>query len=177
MERGHCIAGLACIIILILVVQGSAAGSIDRAVVKTGDSTYRITLQFPEGTVTGVTETVSGGMDIQEVSLPDEQYQIDGTTLFLAVIGDSNVSYIVTTMPGEPGEISGTCQDMLTGVKGTIPGARISGSGNVEILSGTPAGTAPAKDARPTATPIEPGLLFIALCAGGLLYLWRRGER
>ncbi len=175
MERGHCIAGLACTILLILIVQVSVAGTIDRVVEKTGDSTYRITLQFPEESVTGVTEIVSTGMEIRNVSLPAGQYQVDGTILSLAVIGERDVSYILQGSPGESGEITGTYQDMITGMKGALPDARISGSGDIEISSGDSAGIPSAEDVQPTATPLEPGLLIIAFGAGGMFSLLRRG--
>lgn len=177
MERGHLIAGLVCIIFLILFVQGSEAGTIDRFVEKTGDSTYRITLQFPEESVTGVTEIVSRGMEIQNVSLPAGQYQVDGTTLSLAVIRERDVSYTLQGSPGESGEIIGTYQDMITGEKGNLPDARISGSGDIEISPGDSAGITSAEDVRPTATPLEPGLLLIAFGAGGLFSLLRRGTQ
>lgn len=177
MKKGHLIAGIACILILILVVQGATAGLIERSVIPAGNSTYRVLLQIPEETVTGITETISGGMDYGEISLSPGQYQINGTTLSLAVIGEREVSYLLTTKPGEPGEISGTYKDMLAGEEGNLPGARISGSGSVEITPAAIEDLSSREDAGANTTPLDPGLFVVALCTGGLLSLSRMEKR
>lgn len=177
MERGHLIAGTACLILLILVIQGTIAGSIDRSVVQVNDTTYRVMLQIPGETVAGITETLSGGMECTGVSLATGQYQIDGTTLSMAIIGEPEVSYLVRVKPGEAGEIRGTYRDMLTGEEGTLPGAGISGLGSVEITPADGDTIPPADDARPRPTPLEPGILVLALCAWGLLFTFRRAMR
>ena len=177
MERGHLAAGTVCLLILILVAQASAAGVHERAITPEGNSTYRVSHQFPEGTVSGITETVSGGMSYKEISLPPEQYQIEGTTLFLAIIREREVSYIVTGKPGTPAEITGTFQDMNTGERGNLPGARISSSGSVEIIDAAVNSPLPGNDARSRPAPLEPVLFIVALCAAGFLCSLRRRSR
>lgn len=177
MERGHLTAGTVCLLILILVVQASATGVYERAIIPEGDSTYRVSLQFPEGTVSGITETASSGMSYKEISLPPEQYRIEGTTLFLAIIGEREVSYLVTGKPGTPAEITGTYHDMNTGEQGNLPSAKISGSGSVEIIDAAVNTSLSGNDARSRPAPLEPGLLVVALCAAGLLYSIRRRSR
>lgn len=175
MERGHLIGGVACLMLVILVVQGAVAGSMERTVVKMNESTYRVTFQIPGETVAGITDVVSGGILIGDVSLPPDQFRIEGTTLSLAVIGEREVSYLVTLTPGEPGEITGTFKDMMTGQEGNLPGARISGLGTVEILNAPQQKpvSGEASDARPA--PMQPGLIVIAVGAGGLACsFWRR---
>ncbi len=177
MERGHLTAGTASLLILILLAQVSAAGVYERAIIPEGDSTYRVSLQFPEGTVSGITETVLSGMTYKEISLPPEQYRIEGTTLFLAIIQEREVSYLVTGKPGMTAEITGTYQDIITGEKGNLPGARISSSGSVEIIDAAVSSSLPGNDARSQHAPLEPVLFVVALCAAGLLYSLRRRSR
>lgn len=178
MEHGPLTAGAACLLLLVLVAQASAvAGAPERSVVPAGDSTYRVTLLFPEGTVTGITEIIPGGMSVREISLPPEQYQVDGTTLILALIGEPEVSYLVIVKPGEPGEITGTYQDMLTGEVHTLPGAAISGSGSVEITGASAPVPVSGNDGKGRPAPMDPALFVSALCAAGLLYWARRSAK
>jgi len=177
MKRGHLAAEVACILILILLAQASAASVYERAIIPQGDSTYRVSLQFPEGTISGITETISSGMTCKEISLPPEQYRIEGTTLFLAIIEEREVSYLVTGKPGMTAEITGTYQNMITGEKGNLPGARISSSGSVEIIDAAVNNSLPGNDARSQHAPLEPVLFVVALCAAGLLYSLRRRSR
>lgn len=177
MERRRLISKVACLMLLILVIQGAVAGSVERSVVRMNDTTYRITLQFPGETITGINDRVSGGIQIGEVSLPVDQYRIEGTTLSLAVIKEREASYLVTLKAGEPAEISGTYKDMLTGKEGNLPGARISGTGTVEIIDALQHEPVSGKttDARPA--PMEPGIFIVAVCAGCLACsVWRKAQ-
>lgn len=174
MKQGCFTAGTACLLILLIVVQGSAAGILERSVIPAGDSTYTIILRIPENTVAGITETISGGMNYGEISLPAEQYRIEGTTLSLAVIGEREVSYLITGKPGMTAEITGTFQDMNTGEKGNLPGARISSSGSVEIIDAAVNTSQPGNDARRQPAPLKPALMIIVFFLAGLLYSIRR---
>jgi hypothetical protein len=156
------------------MVQGVAAGSIERSVIPAGNSTYRIVFQLPQGTVAGITENFPAGMAVSDISLNPGQYQVNGTTLAMAVIGESEVSYLVSTQPGDSGEISGTFLDMLTGERSVLPGARISGSGTIEITpaAGTDLPSGEEGDEHPLS--LEPGVGVIALGAIGIFYSLRR---
>lgn len=177
MRRGHLIGGLASFVILILIVPSIAALPIERSVVPAEDSTYRVILRMPGVTVAGVTEVISEGVEFIEVFLPPEQYHISERTLSMAVIGEEEVSYLVSVKPGHAGEISGEWHDMLTGKNGTLAGVRISDSGSVEI---TPISSAdpPERDGAPAnSAPLGLGILALALCTGGLLFLQRRERK
>lgn len=174
MERGHLATGIACILILVLVVHGAVAGVVDRSVNPVGNSTYQVILRMPEESVIGITETISGGMRYGEISLSPDSYTIDGTILSLAVIGERDVSYFVTMESGDSGEISGTYKDMLSEEEGNLPGARIVPSGSVQIIEFTDNDALQGKDAQAHPAPLNPGLLVTALCVGGFLYLLRR---
>lgn len=175
MKRGHLIAGIACITILILVVQGAtAAGPIERSVIPAGNSTYRVVLQLPQGTVAGITETFPAGMVVSDISLNPGQYHVNGTTLTLAVISESEVSYLVSIKPGDSGEISGTSLDMLTGERSALPGARITGTGTIEITPAAGTSLPSGEDSDENSLPLEPGVVVVALGSIGILYLLRR---
>lgn len=175
MKRGHLATGIACILILVLVVHGAAAGVVDRSVNPVGNSTYQVILRMPAESVIGINETISGGMSYGEISLSPDSYTIEGTMLSLAVIGEREVSYFVTLKPGDSGEISGTYKDMLSEDEGNLPGARILPSGSVEIIKVTDHITLQGKDSQARPTPMNPCLLMVALCVGGLLCSLRRG--
>lgn len=177
MERGHLTTGITFAFILILMVQCATAGLIERSVEPAGNSTYRVILSMPGETVAGITETVSGGTDFREVTLPPGQYRIDRTTLSLAVIGDREVSYLITVKPGEQGVISGTYINMVTGEEGTLPDGMISGLGSVEMRSTPGKDSSSGDESQAHPTPLSPGLFLIALCAGGLLFSIREREQ
>lgn len=174
MKRGHLIAGIVCITILILGVQGVAAGSIERSVIPAGNSTYRVVLQLPQGTVAGITETFPAGMAVRDISLNPGQYQVNGTTLALAVIGESEVTYLVSTQPGDSGEISGTSLDMLTGERSPLPGLRITGTGAIEITSAAGTSLPSGEDHDENSLPLGPGVVVGALGSIGIFYSLRR---
>jgi len=174
MKRGHLIAGIASILILILVVQCVAAGSIERSVIPAGNSTYRVILQLPQGTVAGITETFPAGMIVHDISLNPGQYQVNGTTLTLAVIGESEVSYLVSMEPGGSSEISGTSLDMLTGERSALPGARMTRAGAIEIIPTAGTSLPLGEDSDENSLPLEPEVVVGALGSMGILYSLRR---
>lgn len=173
MKRGHLIAGITCITILILVIQGAAAGSIERSVIPAGNSTYRVVLHLPQGTVAGITETFPAGMVVRDISLNPGQYQVNGTTLAMAVIGESEVSYLVSMQPGDSGEISGTSLDMLTGERSALPGARITGTGTIEITPAAGTSLPAGGESDKNSLPLELGMVVVALGSIGILYSLR----
>jgi len=174
MKRGHLIAGIACLTLLFLLVQGAMASPIERSVIPAGNSTYRVVLTMPEGTVAGITETLPEGITVSDVSLPSGQYQTNGTTLTLAVIEEQEVSYLITLNPGVKGEILGTSLSMLTGEKSSLPGALISGSGTVEIIPAGGENPAASKDTSEHTAPLGPAVIGGALATLGIGYSLRR---
>ena len=174
MKRGHLIAGIACITILILVVQCVAAGSIERSVIPAGNFTYRVILQLPQGTVAGIIETFPAGMVVRDISLNPGQYQVNGTTLTMAVIGESEVSYLVSMQPGDLGEITGTSLDMITGERSALPGAQMTGTGTIEITPAAGTSLPSGEDSDENSLPLEPGVVVVALGSIGILYSLRR---
>jgi hypothetical protein len=169
------------VLALMLCVQPLTADSpIQRMVIPAEgqpEGTYQVLLVFPPGQVWGIRETFSPEIEFISADLLDNSVQKSGSEVHFALIGDQNVSYIIAIEPGNSGEITGTCQNMVTGVTGYLPRAWISDSGSIHIESGN--GEHPASDdsAQVHPAPLGPGLFLIALCAGGLLFPLRREQQ
>jgi hypothetical protein len=166
--------------LMICVQPLTADSSIQRLVVPAEgqpEGTYQVLLEFPPGQVWGVRETFSPGVTFISADLPDDSVQKSAREVHFALIDRQNVSYTITLDPGISGEITGTCQNMVTGMTGTLPRALISGSGSIDIESAT--GEHPVSDDRAQArtASLGSGILMAALCSGGLLYMLRRKNK
>lgn len=122
MKGGHLIGGITLVVLCALLVQGAAAGAVERSIEPAGISTYRVVLALPGETVAGITEILPPGMEVREVSLPAGQYRINGTTLFLAVIGEREITYFLQGPENPAGALRGTWTDYLSGHGGTVGG-------------------------------------------------------
>jgi hypothetical protein len=169
------------VLALMLCVQPLTADSpIQRMVIPAEgqpEGTYQVLLVFPPGQVWGIRETFSPEAEFISADLPDDSVQKSGSEVHFALIDGQNVSYIIALEPGNSGEITGTYQNMVTGVTGYLPGAMISDSGAIHIESGT--GEHPPSDDREQAhtASLGAGILLIALCSGGLLFSLRREKQ
>mgnify|MGYP007083302435 CR=1 FL=1 len=176
MKQGHLFAGIACMIVLILLVQCATAGFIERSVVPAGNSTYRVILKIPEGTVAGITETLPTEMVGCEVSLPPGQYKIDGNTVTLVIIDEREASYLVTMEPGASGVITGSVLDFLTGEKSTLPGAQIASTGAVGTIPAEGAAQIPNEDTGKHPVPLDTVIIVGAIGLMGVGYSMRRRD-
>lgn len=122
MKRGRLITGIIPMIICAMLVQGVAAGIVERSIEPSEPSSYRVVLTLHGETVAGIIEVLPSGMEVREVSLPPDQYRVDGTTLFLAVIGEREITYLVHGQENPAGAITGTWTDYLSGEEGTVGG-------------------------------------------------------
>lgn len=120
MKRGHLIAAIISMIACALLVQGAVAGFVERSIEPAGDSTYRVVLTIDGDTVAGIIESLPPGTVITDVSLPADQYRLDGTTISLAVIGETRVTYLVHGPVDPTGAIRGKWTDFLVGGEGTV---------------------------------------------------------
>ncbi|HOT02881.1 MAG TPA: hypothetical protein PK069_01725 [Methanolinea sp.] len=120
MKRGHLIAGFVGMVVCAIMIQGAAAGTLERSIEPADHSTFRVTLTIPGDTVAGITEILPDGMEILQVSLPPHQYHVNGTTLSLAVIGEREITYLVRGSGDPTGSIRGTWTDYLSGEVGSV---------------------------------------------------------
>jgi len=154
MKRGHLIAGIACLAVLVLTAQGAEAVSVERSVFHAGNSTYRVVLSISGETVSGITESLTPDMTVGDVSLPPEQFQVNGQALSLALISEREVTYMVKASRYPAGNISGTWVDLLSGEQGIVS----------EGDDGVPGRVDPPTTPAATGTP-RAGLSFFSLMA------------
>ena len=174
MKRGRLVTGIIPLIICAMLVQAAAAGIVERSIEPSEHSTYRVVLTLPGETVAGIIEVLPSGMEVREVSLPPDQYRVDGATLFLAVIGEREITYLVHGQEDPAGVITGTWTDYLSGNEGTVGGESDGTQGQgvppaLPVSAGTPKAGASALLLLGGA-----GLAFIgvAICRA----LWRDEE-
>jgi hypothetical protein len=156
MKRGHLITGIVSFFLCAMLVQGAAAGIVERSIEPAEPTTSRVVLTLPAETVARIVEVLPPGTEVSEVSLPPDQYRVEGTTLFLAVIGEREVSYLMHGPPDSAGAIRGTWTDYLSGEEGTV-GVHGDGMQGAEV---SPA--VPLTAVTPKAGPPLPLLLAMA---------------
>ncbi|OPY43470.1 MAG: hypothetical protein A4E40_00133 [Methanoregulaceae archaeon PtaU1.Bin059] len=163
MMRGHLIAGTILLLLFAVVVQGAFAGVVERSVEPAEQSTYRVVLTIAGERVAGITEVLPPGTEVREVSLPAGQYRVDGTTLFLAVIGEPEITYVVRAPEDPTGAIRGTWTDFVLDEGGTVAG-HADGTESPQVPSAAPL-TAGTPKAAPSLLLLLAGTMAGMACA------------
>jgi hypothetical protein len=127
MNRWYQVGGIT-LLASLLVFSQVAAYSVERTVISGEDGMYRVILDMPGGTVAGISESIPAGYRFAEVLLPPGQYRIDGDTLYIAVMGERNVTYLVEGKENPERAIRGVWRDIVTGENGTVHAAGETGS-------------------------------------------------
>jgi|GEM_PF-1293045 len=161
---------VACVALLasLLVVPEAMAASVERTVIPVENTTYRVILHLPDEMVAGISESIPAGYEVGDISVPPGQFRIDGNTLYIAILGERNVSYLLKGQENPEKAIRGSWTDIATGERGGI-----SAPGE----SGSPAGGDQQKD---TGSPVKKAglnliLPFVAAMAA-ILGAWKRRE-
>ncbi|MDD3090852.1 MAG: hypothetical protein PHH09_10755 [Methanoregulaceae archaeon] len=167
--------GLVIVCLIFLAVAAPAAGMEISRVAEAADGGGCIVhVTLDESSIAGITEHIPPGSTVVSCSLPADQWRQSGNNLFLAVIGEDEVTYTVSGC--RPEELSGTWIDLSDGNKGDVSMAGVSSPpGNQEYnqdshLSGaTPLPTKAGNTASIAGLTLA--AIAFAACAG------RRGKQ
>jgi hypothetical protein len=148
------------IVILVLVLAGlfvtavlpASAADVVRTVDAGQNGNYQVHLSFSGDPVIGVTERLPSGASLLSCSLPQEQWNLAGENLYLAVLGEPSITYAITVK--ESGELSGKWVDLSDGSTGNLPQVLLGPEGGVEGAS--PDATSAATGNTPVPTKSEP---------------------
>lgn len=160
----------ACIALLasLLFVPETMAASVERTVIPGENATYTVILHLPDGVVAGISESIPRGYEVGEVSVPSGQFHVDGNTLYIAVLGEGNVSYLLRGGGNPEKAIRGSWADIETGESGSI---------SAQGEAGSPASGDQEKDTSspPKKAGLNPVLTFVGAMAG-IFGAWRRRQ-
>ncbi|HEU17400.1 MAG TPA: hypothetical protein ENO06_01565 [Methanolinea sp.] len=165
--------GLVIVCLLFLVVAAPAAGmGISRTAEAVDGDGCIVHVTLDDASVVGITEHIPPGSTVSSCSLPADQWKQSGNNLYLAIIGEEEITYVVSGC--RPEDLSGTWTDLSDGNAGPVPmaGEEVSSPSDSQ-------GTSPKK---PTASPTKAGntasiagltlaAIAFAACAG------RRGKQ
>jgi hypothetical protein len=162
--------GLVIVCLLFLAVAAPAAGmEISRTAEAADGGGCIVHVTLDESSIAGITEHIPPGSTVVSCSLSADQWKQSGNNLFLAILGEDEVTY---TLSGcRPEELSGTWIDLSEGNTGDVSMAGVSSpTGNQEYNQDTHLSGATPLPTKAGNTASIAGLtvaaLAIAACVG-----------
>jgi hypothetical protein len=111
--------GLVIVCLLFLAVAAPAAGmEISRIAEAANDDRCIVSVSLDAASIVGITEYIPPGSTVVSCSLPADQWKQSGNNLYLAVIGEDEITYVISGC--RPEELSGTWIDLADGNRGSV---------------------------------------------------------
>lgn len=160
---------IACLLFAAVVIPATGM-EVTRTVEPGNDGTCNVYLKMDSLTTTGITENIPKGSAVASCSLPAYQWEQSGDHLFLAVIDEDEITYVIPNC--RPEELSGTWIDLSDGTGGTVSGA------DETAQTTYPAHDVSATTPLPTKAGTGPVAIGVSLATLGLAaFAVRRKER
>lgn len=129
-------------VFLTVILSGlaSASTSVVRDVSTTSTSSgyeLEITLKISDMDVGGIAETIPEGYTYVSTTHPSEQTEVDGQSVIFSVLGESEITYTVTSSKSGSGDFEGVWDNSLEMTNGKVTdksdsGSSSSGSGSLK---------------------------------------------
>lgn len=121
----------------------------------------------------GIVETIPDGCTFLSTTYPAEKYRVSGNTVLFSVIDSREITYLMQAQKEGTWIFAGTWDDTFNKTDGTIPESRLTvgkGSGMSSQIPAENGTAAPSNTTAGLGTPLQIGILTLALVIAGTWY-------